>query len=196
MSFGVRNRADGGPSELSQDEVFDLLANTRRRLALHYLRRIEGAAELREMAARVAAWEYGTATDELTPDQRKRVYTSLQQTHLRKLDDAGLVDFDDEEARVHPTTATDDIEVYLEVVPGRALPWQEYYLGFGAVATALVFVGWADVGVFAGVPDIAMAAVIAGVLVLSAVTHVIHARTRRLGAEERPPGINRVDDGD
>jgi predicted transcriptional regulator len=192
MSSVTRTRG-GAPGELSRDEVFDLLANTRRRFALHYLHSVEGAADLRDMAARVAAWEYGRAVDELTADQRKRVYTSLQQTHLRKLDDAGIVDFDDEAARVHPTETTDDIEVYLEVVPGRAFPWREYYLGLGAVASALVIVGWADVGPFALVPDIAFAALVAGALLLSAVAHVGHERSRRLGENERPPGLPEAD---
>ncbi|MFB6375936.1 MAG: hypothetical protein ABEN55_23105, partial [Bradymonadaceae bacterium] len=53
-------------------------------------------------------------------------------------------------------------EVYLEVVPGGEFPWREYYLALGAVASALVFVGWANVGPFGAVPDIAFAAVLAG----------------------------------
>ena len=192
MSTGTRTpgRIDAAPGELSPGEVFDLLANTRRRCVLHYLRRVEGAADLRDMAARIAAWEYGTAVEELTADQRKRVYTSLQQTHLRKLEDAGIVEYDDEAARVHPTEAAEEIEVYLEVVPGRAFPWREYYLALGAVASALVIVGWANVGPFGLVPDIALAGLIAGVLLISAGTHVHRERRNRLGEGERPPGMS------
>jgi hypothetical protein len=190
MSF-VTSGTESAPAGLSRDEVFELLANTRRRFALHYLLRIDGAAELREMAARVAAWEYRTAVEELTADQRKRVYTSLQQTHLRKLDDAGIVDFDDDDARVHPTEATDELEVYLEVVPGRAFPWREYYLALGAVSSALVIVGWANVGPFGMVPDIALAGLIAAVVTLSAAAHVYAARRMRLGGTEAPPELVR-----
>lgn len=177
------------PASLTQDEVFTLLSNPRRRGVLHYLRRVEGAADLSDMATRIAAWEYGTAVEELSADQRKRVYTSLQQTHLQKLDEAGVVDYDDEAARVHPTEATDDLEVYLEVVPGRGFPWREYYLALGAVSSALVIVTWIGVGVFAQVPGIVLAGVITAVFTCSAAAHVRHERTVRLGEGERPPDV-------
>jgi predicted transcriptional regulator len=189
MSAGTARQHDTTTPDISQDEVFDLLASPRRRCVLHYLRQTEGTAELREMAAHVAAWEYGTDVESLTPDQRKRVYTSLQQTHLRKLEDAGVVEYDDEAAEVHPTPAADDVEVYLEVVPDRGFPWREYYLALGSVASALVIVGWADVGVFGLVPDIAFAGLVAATLLLSAVAHVGNERTRRLGDGGRPPGM-------
>jgi predicted transcriptional regulator len=190
MSAGTaRQHETPTVSDLSQDEVFDLLASPRRRCVLHYLRRNEGSAELREMAARIAAWEYGTDVESLTADQRKRVYTSLQQTHLQKLEDAGVVEYDDEAAEVHPAPGAEDIEVYLEVVPERGFPWREYYLALGGVASALVIVGWADVGPFALVPDIAFAGLVAVTLLLSAVAHVGNERTRRLGEGGRPPGM-------
>lgn len=45
---------------LTQDELFHLLQNERRRLVLRYLAETDGPVELREMSDQVTAWEYGT----------------------------------------------------------------------------------------------------------------------------------------
>jgi len=172
---------------IPKDEAFTLLANPRRRRVLHYLRRSGGAAELREMADRIAAWENDIAVDQLDADQRKRVYTSLQQTHLRKLDEAGIVEYDHDDCHVRATDAADELEVYLEVVPGREFPWREYYLALGAVSTALVIVAWWDVGPFALVPDIALAGLVAGLLTVSAVVQVVRERDMQVGDTREPP---------
>ncbi len=179
--------------DLTRGQIFTLLANARRRYVLHYLRRAGGTAELRELADHVAAWEVGSTVEGLTSDQRKKVYTSLQQTHLRKFDEAGIVEYDHEAGRVEATPAAEELEVYLEVVPEREFPWREYYLALGAVSSALSFVAWTDVGPFAALPDVALAGLIAGAVTVSAVAQVYRERNMRLGGGERPPEID-VDD--
>ena len=188
MSVGTYGTADlrRADSDLTKDEVFTLLSNPRRRCVLHYLRGVDEAAELGEMATRIAAWENDTTAEELTPDQRKAVYTSLQQTHLKKLDEAGIVEFDTEQKEVWPTETAEEIEVYLEIVPGKEFPWREYYLALGAISCSLVIVTWGGVGPFALVPDIAVAGLLAGVLTLSAIAHVYHERNMRLGVGGDP----------
>jgi DNA-binding transcriptional ArsR family regulator len=81
-------------SEVSEDELFDVLANQRRRFALHLLKR-EGdeTVTIGEMAEQIAAWENGIDMAEITGNERKRVYTALQQSHLPKMDNAGVVEF-------------------------------------------------------------------------------------------------------
>lgn len=78
-------------SGLSQDQVFEVLKSPRRRYALYYLRREGGIVELSDLTDQVAVWENDTTPSGLTSEQRKRVYISLYQTHLPKLDDAGIV---------------------------------------------------------------------------------------------------------
>jgi len=67
-------------SALSQDVVFDILSSSRRRYVLYRLREAEGPVELTELAEQVAAWENDTETDQITEQERKRVYVSLYQT--------------------------------------------------------------------------------------------------------------------
>lgn len=80
--------------ELSQDLIFDLLSNPRRRFILYYLRIESGPVKLPDLAKEIAAWEYDTPIDELTDQEQKRAYVSLYQTHVPKLVEAGLVDYD------------------------------------------------------------------------------------------------------
>ncbi|PSQ43252.1 hypothetical protein BRD17_06615 [Halobacteriales archaeon SW_7_68_16] len=134
----TRNGADAAASgEMSQTEVFDVLRNQRRRSVVEYLEENEGPVELGELATVIAAWEYDTTPDEVTSKQRKRVYTTLQQTHLPRLDDEGIVEFDSERGTIERDEAVDKVAAYLHIVPGDELPWREYYLSVGAIGCAL-----------------------------------------------------------
>ena len=174
---------------ISKGEVFTLLANPRRRYALHYLRQVDGTAELREMADRIAAWEAGSTVEGLTSNQRKKVYTSLQQTHLQKLQDAGIVKYDRQAGVIEATPAARELEVYLEVVPEREFPWREYYLALGAVSSALVIVAWANVGPFGAVGDAVWAGIIAGTLTISAAIQIYYEQHMQVGMGDQPPEI-------
>jgi len=86
---GSAEEGDGGGT-LSKDLVFTMLSNGRRRHVIHYLKQRGERVTIRELSRQVAAWENGIETDALDYKQRKRVYTSLHQTHLPKLDDLGV----------------------------------------------------------------------------------------------------------
>lgn len=77
------------------DTVFDSLTNRRRRFVLYYLKQRDGTVELDELARQVAAWEIGTTPERVTDEQYRRMYTDLFHTHLPKLSDAGIVDYDE-----------------------------------------------------------------------------------------------------
>jgi len=173
------------PAGLPRDEAFDVLRNQRRRFVLHYLEATGDAAELGEIATRVAAWENDVAVEAVTADQRKRVYTTLQQSHLPRMDDAGIVEYDPDRGTVQPTDRADDLSIYLEVVPESEFAWHEYYLGLGAVCLALMVAVWA--GVFAFVPTVIWGTVISLALLASAAVHTYRQREMALGADG-PPG--------
>ena len=82
------------PEGLSEDEVFDILRNSRRRQVLSYLLENGGQASVKELTRHVAAEEYDVAAEDVTSEQHKRVYTALHQCHLERLDEYGVVDFD------------------------------------------------------------------------------------------------------
>ncbi len=106
---------------LESGQIFDLLSNHRRRYAIHYCKREGEPVELGDLAEHVAAWELDKEVEELTSAERKRVYTSLQQTHLPTLAEAEMVEFDDR--TIELTEKANELDVYLDVVPGDSIPW-------------------------------------------------------------------------
>lgn len=81
---------------MHKDEFFSVLSNNRRRTVLRYmdLRADEAPFELRELSEVVAAQENDKEVEELTSDERKRVYVALYQGHLPDIDELGLIEFD------------------------------------------------------------------------------------------------------
>lgn len=72
-------------------EVFDILKNKRRMLLVELLADERGATDLSTVAETIADIEGGTGT---YSQRRKRVRVALYQSHLPKLDDFGVVEYD------------------------------------------------------------------------------------------------------
>ncbi|MFC4247481.1 hypothetical protein ACFOZ7_10790 [Natribaculum luteum] len=175
---------------LSKGEIFDLLRNQRRRYVVQYLKQDERPVELGDLAQQVAAWEYETTLEGVTPEQRKRVYTTLQQTHLPKMDQAGILTFDSDQGLIQSTDRTRDISIYLEIVPGYEFAWRELYLSLGAISCALVAALWVGVYPLTTVPALAWTALIATTFTLTAAAHIYYERNMRLGHGEQPPELS------
>jgi DNA-binding transcriptional ArsR family regulator len=174
---------------VSTDDVFELLSNQRRRFALHYLQHQDERIELGDLSEQVAAWETETPVREIDSRARKRVYTSLQSHHLPKMDEQGVVEYDDRAGTVELAASAEDLDVYLEVVAKRDIPWSQYYLGLGAVNAALVSVAMLGVWPFAVLPDLAWAAFVVTTMLVSATVHVYNDSVQRLGNREKPPEL-------
>ncbi|MFB6255762.1 MAG: hypothetical protein ABEH58_03385 [Haloplanus sp.] len=159
-----------GDRELDPADIHDVLRNDRRRLVLERLREAEGSQAVGDLAEHVA----GLEADEDPPPRnvRQSVYVSLHQTHLPKLDELGIVEYDAEAKEVRLAEHADEVTVYMEVVPKYGLSWREYYLGLGLFGLLLL------VGKVVGVPMLGAAdAVLLGALpvalvIASAAYHV------------------------
>jgi len=107
----------GGPEESEKpplDLVFGILKNSRRREVLKYLRRREEPVGTGNLAEHIAASENETTPRELTSKQRKRVYVALYQCHLPKMDDAEVVDFDNDRGTVELGDDAIEFDAYLK----------------------------------------------------------------------------------
>lgn len=182
---------EGSRQPPSEDELFDVLSNGRRRYAVHALKREHGATDIGDVAEQVAAWEYDVDVEQVSYDERKRVYTALQQSHLPKMDDVGVVDFDKNRGTVEPTPALDDVEVYMDVVRGHEIPWSVYYLGLSGVGGSLMAAVWLGAWPFAMLPDVAWGVAVVAMFAVSAVAHTYYARGQRIGQTEDPPELER-----
>jgi hypothetical protein len=176
MSVGSASSERGRAGNLTKSDIFQLLQNERRRYVIQYLRRHSGPVELGELATQVAAWEYDCDCPEISKKQRKRVYTTLQQTHLPKLDDVGIVAYDADQGIIERTPQTDELTVYLEIVPGREFPWREYYLSLGAVSLAILATLWGGIYPFTEISALVWATLLALVLTVSAAYHTFAGR--------------------
>ncbi len=177
MSEGIYGTSGG--SALPRDEVFSLLSNRRRRYALHACKRTDDAIDVSDLAEQIAAWEQRKEVSELTSDERHRVYTSMQQTHLPTMVEAGVVEFDGR--NVSLTERAETLEIYMDVDPEP--PWDAYYLGLSAVVTVVLTAAWAGFSL----SGLSWTTVIVAVLATSALGHVYRSRRSGLGGDERPP---------
>ncbi|WP_435552329.1 DUF7344 domain-containing protein [Natrinema sp. CGMCC1.2065] len=177
--------ATGQDDQSREGEIFDLLSNQRRRYAIHYCKREDGPVTLGDLAEHVAAWELEKEVDEITSAERKRVYTSLQQTHLPTLERADVIEFDDR--TIELTDEAAELDVYLDIVPGDSVPWGVYYLGLSAVGAVVMAGLWLEVIPTKTIPELGWATLTFGLFAASAVVHIVQNRRMRLGEIEKPP---------
>lgn len=160
---------DPAPDEkkLSKDETFHILQNERRRRVLEYLADSEDPVNMRDIAEQVAAWEHDTTVAQLSSDQRQRVYIALYQSHLPKLDDIGLINYNRSRGIVERTELADQVDRYLDVddedddagQESMTPRWTLYYTGITLLSVALIAAAWAGV---AAIPSLELATLITG----------------------------------
>ena len=135
-------RIDGS---IRRERIFEILSNKRRRLVLRYLRQSsDDDIEFRDLVDQVAAWENDTTLEQLESSERKCVYTALRQTHLPKLDEAGVVDFDRQRGDFELTDTAEAVFLYMRYSPERERRWSRAYLALAvlcAVPAVLIAVG-------------------------------------------------------
>ena len=167
-----------------------MLSNRRRRFILHCLQDTESAATLSDLAEQVAAWENETEIARISASERKTVYTSLQQFHLPKMDETGVVEFDRRAGEVHITDAAQELDIYLEVVDEYDIPWSFYYIGFSAIGTVLVVLSALDIGPFGAIPYAGWTMFLLAALFVSSLSHFVLTRRNRLGTGGSPPEVS------
>ena len=177
-----------GTEPLDGDAVFHLLQARRRRLVLRYLRGREGPVEMRDVAEQVAAWEHDTTLEALRSEERQRVYIALYQTHLPKLDEAGVIDYEQSRGVVNPTERIERLYEVLDFEGGEGADGApardalgrrnrlDYYRGASLASTGLVTAAWT--GLIA-LPGLAVATIVTALFALLAVGAGGHGVTVR-----------------
>lgn len=123
--------------QLSEENVYAILSNSRRRGAFQQLTAAaDGSMSVHELSVRLAATESGQSP----PPQKLResVYNSLQQTHLPLLDDLGVVAYDEESRTVSLCVHARALGRYMEAMPSRRVTWGELYRTLGIVSLVTV----------------------------------------------------------
>jgi hypothetical protein len=113
--------------ELEPSQIHNVLRNDRRRRAIKHLRDAEEPISVDVLAEHIASVETGESPP--PRDVRKSVYVSLHQTHLPKLDELDIIDYDQREQKLALRDRAEEVEVYMEVVSEGDISWATYYLG-------------------------------------------------------------------
>ncbi|MFB6360162.1 MAG: hypothetical protein ABEH59_02460 [Halobacteriales archaeon] len=176
-------------SGLSNDDLYEMLADKRRRYAIHYLKQRQEPVSVRELAEQVAAWENAKSVDALRSQERKRVYIALYQSHLPSMDEAGLIHYDEDASTAELADMFDDLKIYLEIVPEADVPWSLYYVGLSAANLLLIALGWFEFWPFNQIPELGLAAIVLVSFATSAFAQIYSAQRMQIGDEGPPPDL-------
>lgn len=165
-------------SGATPDLVFDILSSSRRRMVLYYLRQHDGVGSVKELAQHIAAMENEIPVDDVNRAQEKRVYVSLYQTHLPKLADAMVINYDKDAGKVSLTNDAYKIDEYLTPQSSHRYPWQLHYLVLASIGLGLLVLGISGVPVFREIPPVWYGIGISLAFALSAVIQSLRAQQR------------------
>ena len=157
--------AGNAQPDLAAVDIHDVLSNERRRMVLSILHEEDGGqTTARDLSERIAEMETGQSPP--PRNIRQSAYVSLHQTHLPKLDELGIIDYDESAKTVTLTDRAKQVSVYMETVPRYGISWSEYYIGVSAIGLLLVvaaFIGTPVLGVVGATTWAALALLLVGV---------------------------------
>jgi len=130
--------------QLDEREVHEVLSNERRAQTLEALKEEPEEVDLRTLAQWVAEAETGESPP--PKNIRNSVYNSLHQTHLPKLDELDVVDYDEDRKTVSLRPEARTVDLYMEVLTPYGITWSTYYRTMGVLALLTV------IGSYAGLP--------------------------------------------
>jgi hypothetical protein len=134
---------------LPETDIHDILRNDRRRNVIKCLQDRGREVSLRDLAVHIAEIE----TNESPPPSniRDSVYVSLHQTHLPKLDESGIVDYDSDRKTIALKRSARQVDLYMEVVTRYGVTWATYYRAVGTLSLFVVVLASTDVPLISAV---------------------------------------------
>lgn len=149
--------------DLPLDQIFEILKNERRRTVLHYLHEQDETVSLGELAEYVAAIENDKEVPKVTSNERKCVYVGLYQCHLPKMDNMGIVEFNQNRGRISLGPNADQLDKYLGQSGESERPWPAYYGSVAVGGFALLLASSFGAAAIGLTPTVVTALVIAGI---------------------------------
>ena len=189
LSTATLSRQPDRTVDLSEDDIFDVLSNRRRRFVIHALKREDRPLEVAELSTYVTAWEHGMDPDHVKYEDRRNVHSTLTRTHLPKLEENDVIIYDTEASVVEPTPTLNDLDIYIEVLQGREIPWSQYYVGLAGIAVALLIAIQTGVPGLAAFEPLAVSVFTVTAFAVSATIHYHYGERARLGADAKPPEV-------
>jgi hypothetical protein len=162
--------------QLTEYEIHDVLRNERRRWVLEHLQEKREPVPLRDLSEQLAALETG----ETPPPRniRESVYNALHQTHLPKLDDMQIIEYDCDRKLVALDDGSQQVNLYMEAVSDDGVTWATYYLAVGLTALVVIALSSAGIVVFTMISVLVWAGLFFCLLIIS----VLYQKLRFDGA--------------
>jgi len=113
------------------------------------LNKKQGDVELRTLAELIAELEAGESPP--PADVRKSVYSSLHQTHLPKLDEYDIIDYDNRRKLITLQSNARRVHLYMEVLTPYGIPWSTFYRWLNILGMLLILAD--QIGVFGRIED-------------------------------------------
>ena len=189
LSTTTPTRSTARDVSLSQETVFKVLSNRRRRFAIHAIKHADGVIEVAELSERITAWEHGIDPSDVQYEDRRTIHTTLTRTHLPMLDEIGVIEYDAEANLVEPTTVLEDLDIYIEVLRGKEVPWSQYYIGLSALAGVVLLAVAVEAPLFVALEPLDAGVFTVTAFVVSSIVHYYYGERARLGNEEKPPEL-------
>ncbi|WP_276256501.1 DUF7344 domain-containing protein [Halomontanus rarus] len=174
-----RNEPTGPSEQLPLDDVFKILSNQRRRYVIAHLDNSDdNRFRVRDLTDQVAAWENDVSIQEVTYKERKRVYTSLYQSHLPKMDNLGIIRYDQSRGIVERLQTIDQLGTYLDSLDSPDDDGDDdelrSYVSVGVAGLCVVFVIVSGSGLLPFLPQtgFGIALAIALILLIEVGVHV------------------------
>lgn len=186
---GESSESSSNAKQLSKDVIFEVLKNRRRRDVLEYLQSADGPVTLSELAEQIAAWENDVPVSALNSTQRKRVYVALYQTHLPKMDDVGVIDYDSDRGTIELSENADLLRIYLTDDFRPDDPWYQRYMVLSLLGGGLLFASR-----FSGLTTLVSGVVLTlGVIAVFLLVSVFHMRDRRRVRRDLDEMLDRIE---
>lgn len=150
---------------LSEDELFEVLGSSRRRLLLSDLADSDGSVSLREASRTIVAHEADVAREDAAEGSAVSVCASLRRTHVPVLEAHDVVEYDDAERVVSPGERSDEVLPALRDGGSKGTR-RRLAAGYLAVAAGLVSVVLANALRPTAVPDAVVAAATVGAVTI------------------------------
>lgn len=160
---------DETEAPLDDTDVHDILRNDRRRAVITILTEDGNRESVRELSEQIASEESGVYPP--PRDARQSVYVSLHQTHLPKLDQHGIVEYDVDAKIVESTDRCTELRKYMDVDVAYAYARRHaiFTAVIGAFSAVVILAAWSNILTLTVVPPALWAGVVLMVLALSGV---------------------------
>lgn len=105
-----------GDTDVNPNDIFAVLANSRRRFVIAYLQARTNSMAVADVATELTKWEWDEEEAHIPKDEILSRYVSLHHLHIPKMAEAGIIEWNHDRNTVALSEASD------EMLDDRSLP--------------------------------------------------------------------------